>query len=130
LLAAHDSVQDRVVGVPAGTPLERKIGNIVWDQSPHNLYVDALLSLGIFGVVALLWLWVVVIRRRQRAAMALGIGTTLIVVILMSQAIYGITNMLDPVQGLLLGMLLQAACITQLPRDEDVRGLRAEDAPA
>jgi hypothetical protein len=115
LLAAHDSTQDRVVGLPAGTPLERKIGNIVWDQSPHNLYVDALLSLGALGVVTLIYVWLVILRRRQRAAIALGVTGTLVAVILFSQAIYGITNMLDPAQGLLLGILLQAAFL--LPSD-------------
>lgn len=112
LLAAHDSAQDRVLGLPAGTPLERRIGNIVWDQSPHNIYVDALLSLGALGVVTLIYLWVVVLRRRRRAALALGVTGTLVGVIVFSQVIFGITNMLDPAQGLLLGMLLQAAFAT------------------
>jgi O-antigen ligase len=114
LLAAHDSAQDRVAGVPAGTPLEREIGGILWDQSPHNVYVDALLSLGVFGVVALVSLWIVVVRRRRQVGTVLGIGSTLVAVIVFSQLIFGITNMLDPVQGLLLGMLLQAACAARL----------------
>ncbi len=113
LLSAHSSVQDRAIGVPAGTPLERKIGNIVWDQSPHSVYVDALLSLGALGLLLLIYLWVVVVRRRRAAGLALGIGSTLVAVLVFSQAIYGFTNMLDPVQGLLLGMLLQAACTTR-----------------
>jgi hypothetical protein len=111
LLSAHSSPQDRVIGIPAGTPLDRTIGNIVWDQSPHSLYVDALLSLGVFGVMALIYVWIVVLRGRRRAGAALGVGSTLVAVIIFSQAIFGITNMLDPVQGLLLGMLLQAACL-------------------
>jgi hypothetical protein len=113
LLDAHSSIQDRVLGLPAGTPLDRTIGNIVWTQSPHSLYVDALLSLGALGVALFVYLWVVIVRRRQRAGVALGIGSTLVVVVVFSQAIFGITNMLDPAQGLLLGMLLQAACATR-----------------
>jgi hypothetical protein len=119
LLASHDSTQDRVLGLPAGAPLERRIGNIVWNQSPHSLYVDALLSLGALGVVTLIYLWIVILRRRRRAAVALGITGTLVGVILFSQAIYGITNMLDPAQGLLLGMLLQAAFSTPAESRQD-----------
>ena len=119
LLEAHDSPQDRVLGLPAGSPLERRIGNIVWGQSPHSVYVDALLSLGALGVVMLIYLWVVVLRRRRRAAVALGVTGTLVGVILFSQAIFGITNMLDPAQGLLLGMLLQAAFALAPESQED-----------
>jgi heme A synthase len=107
--------------LPAGTPLDRRIGNIIWTQSPHSLYVDALLSLGALGVVALVYLWVAILRRRRRAALALGVTGTLVGVIVFSQAIFGITNMLDPAQGLLLGMLLQAACA--IPPDSAQDGI-------
>jgi O-antigen ligase len=109
LLAAHDSIQDRVVGVAAGTPLDRRIGNIVWDQSPHSLYVDALLSLGAVGLVGLVYLWFIILQRRRHAGAVLGITGSLVAVIVLSQVIFGFTNMLDPAQGLVLGILLQAS---------------------
>jgi hypothetical protein len=117
LLAQHSSAQDRVLGLPAGSPLERRIGNTVSTVSPHDLFVDALLTLGVLGVLALGYLFVGIVRRRHRVALALAIPSGLVVVLVFSQLIFGITEMLDPVQGVLLGMLLQAAhgARSQLP---------------
>jgi hypothetical protein len=113
LLAAHSSTQDRLIGLPAGTPLVRKIGNGTVTQSPHNEYVDALLGLGVFGVLALAYLWILVVKSRRRVGSVLGLPVAVVVLLVVSQALFGIANSLDPTQALLLGMLLQASCGTR-----------------
>ena len=111
LIEAHSSPQEVALGLPAGTSLERQIEDRTATQSPHSVYVDALLSFGILGPLALLWLWTLVIRQRHHAAAVLGFSAVAVVLLVASQAVYGITNMLGPLQGALLGMLLQAAWI-------------------
>ena len=112
LVDAHHGPKDLLVGVPAGTSFERRIGDTVATQSPHSLYVDSFLSFGTLGPVILAWFWIVIVRRRQIAAAALGVSAVVVVLLIVSQVLYGITNMLAPVEGLLIGMLLQAAYAT------------------
>ena len=111
LVEAHHSTRDLLVGVPAGTSLERRIlsDNRIATQSPHSIYVDALLSLGVLGPLMIVWSWVLIVKRRENAAAVLEVSAVVVVLIVASSALFGITNMLSPLQGLLLGMLLQAA---------------------
>ena len=113
LLAAHSSPREVALGLPSGTSLARRIGDGIATQSPHSLYVDALLSFGIFGPAAVVWLWMLIVRRRHQAAAVLQLSSVAVVLLVVSQAVFGITNMLGPLQGVLLGMLLQAAWITR-----------------
>lgn len=114
LIEAHSSPEDVFLGIPTGTSLERRIGEEVATQSPHNLYLDALLSFGVLGLVALVWLWVVVVRHRRRIASVLAISSITVVLLVLSQALFGITNALGPLEGVLLGLLLQAAWVTDV----------------
>ena len=97
--------------MPAGTSLERRIlsDNRIATQSPHSIYVDALLSLGVLGPLMIVWSWALIVTRRENAAAVLEVSGVVVVLIVASSALFGITNMLAPLQGLLLGMLLQAA---------------------
>lgn len=108
LLEKHDSIQDFLVGIPAGTSLERQINHQIVIQSPHSLYVDSLLTLGTLGPLTFAWLWILIIRRRRNVAIALSVPGAAVVLIVVSDAVFGITNLLGSLQGLLLGMLLQA----------------------
>lgn len=119
LIETHSSPEDVVLGLPTGTSLERQVGDTIATQSAHSLYVDALLTFGVLGPFAVLWLWVLVVRHRHRAAAVLELSAVSVVLLVVSQAVFGITNMLGPLQGVLLGILLQAAWIT---RRDDLRG--------
>jgi hypothetical protein len=112
LIEAHSSPQDVFLGIPTGTSLERLIDGRKAQQSPHSLYVDALLSFGVLGPVCLIWIWFLIVRNRRRAAAVLGLSSVAVTLIVASQAVYGITNTLGPLQGVLLGVLLQAAWIS------------------
>jgi hypothetical protein len=59
------------------------------------------------------WLGVLVVRRRHVVSEALGISTVVVTLVVVSDALFGIVNMLGPLQGLLLGMLLQAAAVAR-----------------
>lgn len=115
LISSHHAPEEVLVGVPAGTSLERRIGDTVATQSPHSVYVDAFLSFGTLGPLILVGLWILVIRRRRHVASALGVSSVVVALLIVSQALYGITNMLAPVEGLLLGMMLHAAYLTSRP---------------
>ena len=117
-LVESRSSEELLVGLPAGTSLERRIGNQIATQSPHNVYVDSLLSFGLLGPLIMAWLWILILRSRRNAAAVLGVSSVAVALIVVSQALFGITNMLGPLQGLLLGMLLQAAWFT----GRDLRG--------
>jgi hypothetical protein len=111
LTEEHKSAGDVLAGLPAGTSFDRRIGpgSRLVTQSPHNVYVDALLSFGLLGPLILLWLWLLVVLRRGAIATSLGITSLAVVLVVGSCALFGMTNMLGPAQGLLLGCLLQAA---------------------
>jgi hypothetical protein len=113
LIQAHSSPEEVLLGIPAGTSLERRVGDLIATQSAHSLYVDTLLSFGILGPLAVVWLWTVVVRRRHHAAAMLGLSSVAVVLLVASQAVFGITNMVGPLQGVLLGMLLQASWIAR-----------------
>jgi hypothetical protein len=110
LVEEHHSTRDLLVGLPAGTSLARvSSDNRIATESPHSLYVDALLSLGVLGPLMIVWSWILIVRRRRNAAAVLEISAVVVVLIVASSALFGVANMLAPLQGLLLGMLLQAA---------------------
>jgi hypothetical protein len=113
LIKAHSSPEEVVLGLPTGSNLDRRVGDQIATQSPHSLYVDALLSFGILAPLAIGWLWIFVVRHRREVAAVVGLSAVAVVLLIVSQAVYGITNMISPIQGVLLGMLLQAAWLTR-----------------
>jgi O-antigen ligase len=116
LIESHSSGRDLLAGLPAGTSLERRIGGQIATESPHSIYVDSLLSFGILGPILIVWLWFFVVRNRRNAAGVLELSSVVVVLIVLSQMLFGVTNRLGPIQGLLLGMLLQAAAHTRVTR--------------
>lgn len=112
LVEAHSSTEDLVLGLPTGTSLKRRVGDQIATQSAHSLYVESLLTFGIVGPFLVVWPWILIIRRRRNVAAALGVSAVTVVLLIISQALFGITNTLGPLQGLLLGMLLQAVWLT------------------
>lgn len=120
LVGAHSSAQDLLFGLPTGTSLERRVGDVIATQSTHSLYIESLLAFGVIGPVIIAALWIPLFRRRGRAAAVLGISSVAVAMLVVSQALYGITNSLSPMQGLLLGMLLQAAWLAQYGRRDEI----------
>ena len=120
LIKAHSSPEEVFTGVPIGTSLGRELEGGEATQSPHSLYVDSLLSFGILGPIALLWLWLVVIRGRRHVAAGLELPAVTVVLLIASQALFGVTSTLGPVQGILLGMLLQASWASSLADEASV----------
>jgi hypothetical protein len=120
LLREHDSPTEIALGIPMGTSLAREIDGRIVDRSPHNVYIDAQLTFGILGTVIMAWLGVTVIRRRRIAAAALELAPSLIVLLVLAQALFGVTTMFGPVQGVLLGALLQASFLAR-SREPDAR---------
>jgi hypothetical protein len=112
LMSEHDSAKDIVMGLPTGTSLARTIDGQVVDRSPHNVYLDSLLSFGIAGTVVLVWLGVVVVKRRRVAGSVLELTPSIVVLLVLAEAVFGVTTMFGPAQGILTGILLQAACVT------------------
>ena len=76
------------------------------------MYVDALLSFGILGPLVVAWIGILIIRRRRSASAVLEISAAAVVLIVVGEFVFGITTMLGPMQGLLTGMLLQAAFLS------------------
>ena len=74
--------------------------------SPHNAYVEAFLRFGLPGLAIFLGLWVVVWKRKAGVARQVGLTSTAIVLLLTSQAIYGVAYPLGEVQGLIFGIFI------------------------
>jgi hypothetical protein len=109
LLKEHSSPTDIALGLPTGTSLARRLDGQIVDRSPHNVYVDSLLSFGLLGPLVIGWLGVLIIKRRHVAAATLELSATVVVLLVVAEALFGVTTMFGPVQGILTGMLLQAA---------------------
>ena len=112
LLSEHDSPTDIVLGLPTGTSLARVIDGQLVDRSPHNIYIDSYLAFGIAGTLVLVWLGVVLVRRRHTIAAVLDLTPSIVVLLVLAEALFGVTTMFGPVQGVLTGILLQAAFAT------------------
>ena len=110
-LESHHSIQDLLLGLPAGTEIAREIGGVVTTHSVHSLYLDALFFFGMAGVLCLLYIGLQIVRFRHAASAALGISPTIVALVVVGTAIFGLTTMLGAVEGLLLGMLLQGASL-------------------
>jgi hypothetical protein len=82
------------------------------DRSPHNIYIDSYLAFGIVGTLVLIWLGVVLVKRRHTIADVLDLTPSIVVLLVLAEALFGVTTMFGPVQGVLTGILLQAAFVT------------------
>ena len=56
-------------------------------------------------------------QRRRAIASALELTPSIVVLLVLAEALFGITTMFGPVQGVFTGILLQAAFVTNRNRD-------------
>ncbi len=107
LVASHRSIGDLAVGGPSGASWSRLIDGSLATASPHDAYVEAFLRFGLPGVALfaglLLTLWM---RRRQLGRRLLTPNA--VGLLLLAQAVYSVAYMLEPAQGLILGVLVSA----------------------
>jgi hypothetical protein len=106
LIASHHSLSDVATGGPAGASWARQIAGSAVELSPHNAYVEAFLRFGLPGLVIFLGLWVVVWKGRASIPRHVGMTSTAIVLLLTSQALFGIAYSLGEVQGLIFGIFI------------------------
>jgi O-antigen ligase len=103
---------DWALGRPMGTPWTRTVFATVVDSSPHNLYIELLLRVGLIGLLlfALTYALTTVAAFRFRAPGARALPLAVVV----GQLVYAIPYSLDMSQGALLGMMIltvsSAAC--------------------
>ncbi len=106
LIASHHSLADFATGGPAGASWARQIAGSTVRAAPHDAYVEAFLRFGLPGLTVFLGLWVVVWRSRADVARQVGLTSTAIVLLLASQAIYGIAYPLGEIQGFIFGIFI------------------------
>lgn len=87
---------DHLIGQPGGTSLERVIDGIVRKESPHNMYVFVLLSLGVTGLLAFGSLMFVALRESRHR-------DPLLFAIIAGLLIFSVGYQLAPESGLLIG---------------------------
>jgi hypothetical protein len=101
---------DVVLGAPFGTGFARQVGTRIVDVSPHNLYLETYLRLGLLG----LGLWLLLLGR-SAAALRRNDGrggllpNRVLLVLVTTQLVYSLAYDLRTVQGLLFGLVLAAA---------------------
>ncbi len=94
-------ISDQMVGQPMGTSLERVVAEIVRTESPHNMYVMVIISLGYLGLAMMLWLI-------YRSLVRTRFSDPVLFAIVAGLCVYSIGYQLLPEHGLLLGAALTA----------------------
>jgi O-antigen ligase len=118
LISSHHSVSQLVYGAPAGASWPRLINGQVVTASPHDGFVDAYLRFGLPGLSVLCALGLLLWRRRTAIAAGTGLTADAIGLLLLTQLVFSIAYTLDPVQGIIDGLLvsgLAAARTVQAP---------------
>lgn len=129
LVSSHHSISQLVAGEPSGTSWNRVINGHVADESPHDIYVDAYLRFGLPGVAIIFSLGLLLWRRRASVAAESGLTSEAVGLLLLTQLLYGITYTLDPVQGVIDGILvsgLVAGSVARAPAEALLRPRRPE----
>lgn len=108
-----DGPTEVLFGKGFGSGWEREVANLVREESPHSIYVESALRLGVFGTLALLavilgpmivlWRQPWVRPRQDRYGAPLLSNATLIV-LLASNAAFGVTYFPSPTAGVILGV--------------------------
>jgi O-Antigen ligase len=119
LVSAYHSPSVLAVGRPSGHTFERVSNGAITDVSPHNEAIDAYIRFGLGGVLVLIWLGWAIWSRRSRVGPETGITEQAVVLLLLSQVVFGLAWSLDLVQGLILGVLVSgtAAMARTPPQD-------------
>lgn len=104
-----DTVEEAVLGQPPGGGWERRFDGLVVDVSPHNLYVEIYLRLGIAGLICLLALYIIAVRRRRGQVTrqddaALFLQENVLRTVVGVNLVYFVTYSPDTLQAMLLGL--------------------------
>jgi hypothetical protein len=109
LLSRYHSPGVLATGRPAGHTFDRVSNGAITDISPHNELIDTYVRFGLPGVLVLLWLVWLLWSRRETVARRTDIAEHAVVLLIVSQLVFGIAYALDLVQGLILGILVSGA---------------------
>ena len=115
LLEKHSSPFDLAFGTPSGSGREIVIDGWATNLSAHNLYVESILQFGLIGFAALCAIAWLAFSARERSAAQLELATPAVVILLVSVLMVAITHSPAQVHGLLLGVVLSAACFQTQP---------------
>jgi O-antigen ligase len=96
--AARNGI-DQAIGQPSGRGFGRDLSGQIVERSPHNMYIMALVSLGVVGFVLICWLLVAAVRRTQGRDLALN-------AIAWGLIVYSIGYQLPAEQGILVAAAL------------------------
>jgi hypothetical protein len=110
LLARHSHPLELVFGTPSGTGREIVVDGRMTNLNAHNIFVEALLLYGLIGLITLAALVALAVAHRDATARMLEITSGSIVILVVSVALVAVTHLPDQLQGLLLGVLVSAAC--------------------
>lgn len=88
---------DRVIGQPMGGGFDRIMNGVLVQVSPHNMYVNVLLSFGIFGLACLLWVFFSALHSARK------IDPSLFAIIL-SLLVFSFGYELFPEHGIFVGL--------------------------
>lgn len=104
------SVTDVLLGHPFGSGYERRLNGQTVEVNPHSTYLSFFLRSGIIGLLLLLAVYShVLLALRRSRSVGLGIPQAVLIGILVSQLVFGLTYNPFTEQGLLLGLAIGAA---------------------
>jgi hypothetical protein len=106
LILSHHSLSDIAAGGPAGASWARQVLGSTVTLPPHNAYLEAFLRFGLPGLTLFLGLWGVIWKKTEDVARHVGLTSTAIVLLLTSQALYGVAYPLGAIQGLIFGVFI------------------------
>lgn len=113
LIASHHSLLDLATGGPAGASWARQILDRTAVQSPHDTYVETFLRFGLPGLVIVAALGVAIWKGRVGIARYVGLTSSTVVLLLTTQALFGIAYQFDEVQGLILGIFISGLTLAR-----------------
>lgn len=115
LLEKQSSAFDLALGTPSGSDRTIVVDGWVTNLSAHNLYVETILQFGLIGLFALCAVVVLAFRFRRETARRLELAVPAVVILLVSVLLVAVTHSPGQVHGLLLGVLVAAACYQTQP---------------
>jgi O-antigen ligase len=112
LATASDPGPDQIaIGLPFGTGWERRVYGHVRDETPHSMYLEALLRLGLVGLGALLAAYVVAVRqllpRRRAEEPRPQLHGDVLLLLLVMQIMFNVAYFPPAISGIVLGLALR-----------------------
>jgi len=115
LISELGTVSDWLLGLPFGTGYLRVIEGALREESPHNFFIEALLRLGVVGLLALVVTYGSILVRARRAVRGWSFSTLAAELIVVTQLAFYLVYSPDAVQGMLLGV---AAALAACPKSQ------------